>query len=718
MGSMGRGVAVSLLVLGTVLAGGGPVGAASPDDLPRVESGHRPGPDALYAPPPRAPQLENDGPWRAEPILVSGASAYRDGEFLYQDFLFDDHGAALAPDPADPFGPQDHLYSPKAGTLTYPSSEQYADNAADLVELRLRPVRGATALRVTLNSLADPERTAFTVALGSADSARAWPHGAGVRSPAELRDAATGAVLAPAPSAAVDETRRQFDVRIPLEAWDPGRSTVRVAAGVGLWDPDADAYAAPQPTRGEHTPGGGVPGGAALFNVAFREDEPMPDITQFGAGVTMVDAAAGAEVDGAWWRERAQADALRLGDVSRFAAEVDFGALADREDDESGVPRTGPINRILASRHVFGQGYDMKRSCGGIEAAGGVDECDGAMAGQLQPYALYVPETPQPERGYGFTFLLHSLSANYNQYSASKNQSQLGDRAAGSLVATPAGRGPDGFYTDIAEADAFEVWADVARHYDLDADWAAVSGYSMGGYGTWRFLARWPDLFARGQSTVGPRGTMEDQLASLRNTPVMAWAAGADELVNIAETEGATRQLEQLGLRFVADLFPAADHLSIATNDEYGPAAAFLGAHRVDRDPAHVTYVVDTSEDSERAGAVADHAYWISDLRLRVPTRQRGTVDVRSEGFGQAVARPTGVTRSTGLMPGGSRGPQAFVRREQGWREGTAPRRDRLVVRATNVASMTIDARRARVSCSPEIVVEQADGPVDVKVAC
>src|SRR4051812_31351454 len=67
-------------------------------------AGAKPGPDLLYADAPPAPQLENAGPWKADPILVSGATAYRDGEFLYQDFLFDDHGAAGATDdPSDPF---------------------------------------------------------------------------------------------------------------------------------------------------------------------------------------------------------------------------------------------------------------------------------------------------------------------------------------------------------------------------------------------------------------------------------------------------------------------------------------------------------------------------------------------------------------------------------------------------------------------------------------
>ena len=86
---------------------------------------------------PRAPQLENTGALAGRPpILVSGAHSYRDGEWLYQDFLHDDHGATGAVDPNDPYGASSHLYSPAGGTFTYPTDKVYANNAADLVELR------------------------------------------------------------------------------------------------------------------------------------------------------------------------------------------------------------------------------------------------------------------------------------------------------------------------------------------------------------------------------------------------------------------------------------------------------------------------------------------------------------------------------------------------------------------------------------------------------
>src|SRR3954467_7070159 len=104
-----------------VLALGAPSASADPSSLPSVPSGARPGPDLLYADAPRAPQLENTGIWKAAPILVSGGEAYRDGEFLYQDFLYDDHGATGTQDPNDPFNDVENMFSPRHGTLSYPT---------------------------------------------------------------------------------------------------------------------------------------------------------------------------------------------------------------------------------------------------------------------------------------------------------------------------------------------------------------------------------------------------------------------------------------------------------------------------------------------------------------------------------------------------------------------------------------------------------------------
>src|SRR3954469_6135382 len=625
------GSIVAAAVLAAVVAA--PARGAS---LPAVASGARPGPDLLYSPAADAPQLQNAGVWNAPPILVSGAEAYRAGELLYQDFLFDDHGGTgSGDDPNDPFNQVENMFSPKHGTLSYPTdAETYGNNAADLVELRVKPLADATAFRVTLNTLKKADRTAFTIALGDSPAPRPWPHGAGVVSPAqlfltvhgstaELIDGATGKALAPAPTATENLVSNQIDVRVAHAAWDPGQSTVRMAAGVGLWDPPGGRYLNPGRTASAAQRGGASPSGEALFNMAFRTDEPVPRIYYPGAANTIVEGHALVHQDGTYWRERRQGDVLASGDVTPFAADVDFGKLARKVDDESGVPQTGHFDRIFASRFTFGEGADFNAKCLTSTAA----ECTGRYVGQLQPYAVYVPRKPLPAAGFGLVISMHGLSANYNEFLGSHEAEEMGDRGAGSIFASPEGRGPDGSYESYAEADVFEMWADMARPYRLNPDLTDITGYSMGGGGTYRLASRWPDLFARAFPIVGPP-TSADSFKSLRNIPVMAWYGQNDELVGPEMSEEAYSNAQQAGIRYDHWIFTPGGHITIGNNDEFAPAAAFLGDHTVDRDPAHVSYFLDLGADPKVAGR-SDHAYWLSGLEPRDPAKT-GTIDVRS----------------------------------------------------------------------------------------
>ena len=246
--------------------------------------------------------------------------------------------------------------------------------------------------------------------------------------------------------------------------------------------------------------------------------------------------------------------------------------------------------------------------------------CTGQYLGRLQPYAIYVPEK-EPKR-YGLTLLLHSLQAMYNQFADSNNQSQFGERGRGHIVVTSSSRGPDGWYFDRAGADVFEVWADVARRYPLDPRRAAIAGYSMGGYGTYKLGTQFPDLFAAGQPTVGPPAfgagsATGPMVPSLRHVPMRIWVGALDELVPIASTTNHANALDAAGLRYVFDVFTTADHFALAINDEYGPAADFLDERRVVRNPSHVSYVRNPSMDFPELDFKADHAYWLSGIRVR-----------------------------------------------------------------------------------------------------
>lgn len=701
-----------------------PAAGANSGSLPHVSSGARPGPNLLYAPSATTPVLRNDAPWKAKPLMVSGAEAYERGEFVYQDYIYDDYGAAGTPDSNDPFTPVANLFSPNHGTLDYPTNTTlYGNNAADLLEFRVKPLKRTTAFRVTMSTMIDPSTVAFTVALGNSENVVQWPFGAGVRSPAKLfltvhgttgvlTDAATGRAIRPAPEVSVSRIRHQFQVIVSHAAWNPHRATVRMAMGTGLWDKGAGTYLKPGPTASATQPGGASQNGEAIFNLAFRTHEPVPKIYSPGTSNTIAEGGAQVKQDGSWWRERDQADALANGDVSQFAAEVSFRKLIRRVRDLSGVPRTGDIDRLYVSHFKLGQGIDYNATClGGTEME---KPCTGRLLGQIQPYALYVPPKPLPARGFGLVVSIHGLSANYNEFLGSHEAEQLADRDTGSIFASPEGRGPDGSWQSYAEADVFEMWADIAHHYHLNPNLTDVTGYSMGGEGTYELGSEWPDLWAKAFPIVGPP-TSQGSFANFRNIPILAWYGQNDELVGPEDSEQAFTYALQDGLRYDHWLFTPAGHITEGNNDEYTPAAEFFGDSTVARDPAHVTYFYDPTTDAPMLSP-ANHAYWLSAIKLRNPG-SAGKLDVVSDGFGVGDAPVNSPSVGYHILYGGSHGPLPYQERTITW--GTAPRQaraDELVINATNVSSVTIDAARARVSCRAKLDTT-SDGPIHVELA-
>jgi hypothetical protein len=707
----------------------------------------QPGPAILYQPPAPAPQLENapGSGWRAKPLLISGASAYRKGEFLYQGYVYDDHGAKLTVDPNNPMtaGGGGDLFSNPDGTYSYPTAAGYDENAANLIELRVKRLKKATSFRITLNTLEKADLVATAIAIGGSEgTTHPFPFGANVNAPAQyfltvhgetavLTDAVTGAVVpGPAPSVSVDLARRQITVLVPQKAWNPGTSTVRLAAGVGLWDNEHAKYLLPGKESNAKQPGGAGETGnpPAFFDVAFRfnSQEPVPGTPE-----------PNTSSDPAWWRERAQSNALATGNISQFHGEVDFTKLKGRVTLEEpsgphgGVPQSGAFDRILASHFSLGQGANY--ATGACASSAG---CIGEMRGQLLPYAIYVPSASTPGGGFGLTLLMHSLSANYNQYEGSHNQSQFGNRGSGSIVITPSGRGPDGWYYDHAGADTFEVWADVAAHYRLNPSFTDIAGYSMGGYGTYKFSSQFPDLFAKAQPTVGPpalgiwvppaeptggtRSLTQRMLASVRNIPFLIWNQTSDELVPIAGVREQVKTFDALGYRYEFDEFHAGDHLALAINDEFGPAAAFLGTDTVQPNPPHVSYAYNPTMDFPADGTTAGHAYWVYGVQLRdgSGTTPLGTIDVRSEGFGVGDAPASLTQHGAGALNGKEgKAPLAYTSESKTW--GAAPSAsssNTLDITATNIAHVTIDGKRAKVSCNPHLNLT-SDGPITVTVA-
>jgi hypothetical protein len=704
-----------------------------------AERDPRPGPAILYEPLARAPQLENapGGIWHADPILVSGASAYRDGELLYQDFLYDDAGS---------------------GSYTYPTGPEYASkDLADLVEVRLKLTGSGTAFRITYNSMSDPGLVATTIGLGSSATSEPLPFGANASEPAqafvtvhgnraEVTDAVTGKALPVVVAVSVDTFRRQVQVIVPFSAFDPrGQRAVRVSAAAGLWDEAAGRYLVPNtsltnPPSGAATatqPGGGQgTSPTAIFNAAFRYGE-------YAAPVSQQLAA---------WRNTEQSNSLGNGDLSPFYATVDFtklqaGVTDNMWNQPNGTPATGSMDRILASHFATGQGRGdpAPPSTETSPPPGCESPCQWQYPGQLQPYSVYIPQKLTDPRGYAFTLDLHGCNNPYFTSSQGARQSQLASRGGGSIVVQGEARGACYWYFGEAGADPFEIWADVAHRYRLDPDRAAITGISMGGYGSFKLASTYPDLFSTAAPVVpcpsagvmwfpgsaapgGESSAIIHIIPSLRDVPVLSWMTANDEE---CVHEGAEQQtgifdtLDALGYRYQAETTAGPEHDAFAVyaveNSE--GIADFLGAGTVDRNPAHVTYVVNPRMNEPEYGLDSGHAYWLSDLTLRdtAGSLPLGRVDVFSRGFGTQDPMPQPTQHGAGVFTSGDSGSipipgLAYTSQSRAWNpmQPTAIQ-DRLDITASNLATITINATRARVDCDPTIQLD-SDGPVTIRL--
>ena len=343
--------------------------------------------------------------------------------------------------------------------------------------------------------------------------------------------------------------------------------------------------------------------------------------------------------------------------------------------------------------------------------------------------------TSTPSRPRGLTFSLHSLGATYTQYAVfSPNQlEQFGDERA-NLVATPLGRGANGWYMNEGEADFFEVWRDVARNFPLDSERVALTGYSMGGYGTYRLGVLYPDLFGKAFTTVGPparggwvppappndpetgRFTQDTNsnrlLENARWVPYMNWVTVMDQLVPYAGPRAQQRRFDRLGLRSQLWSYPG-EHFTLAILDEWDAAKEFLGRSTVKRDPSRVDYALMPDTFRGDLGLVHDHAYWVSDLSARdrsgepMTNPARAEIDVISRAFGQA-----GEANTAPVVSAGDGRPAPSTVEGTRWTGIPArPRENFLSVQLQNMGRATIDGRRARLDGTRKLRVRiDSDG--------
>ncbi|MFZ0040664.1 MAG: prolyl oligopeptidase family serine peptidase [Solirubrobacteraceae bacterium] len=724
--------ALALLLCASIFAAGATASTPSgmPSDIPAAAS----------STPPTLPE-PSDSAWPFPSAFpqTSGTGRLDDGASLWSDFIYDDYGASgVEGAPTSSFNQTSGLAAHQ-GDYVFPSGPA-DNNGADIFRAGVGLKGNYSYWRIDWVTLADSSvpiaEWTMDTDNNTATGASAWPASAGVSSPgidqalvvssrgAWLINPTTGIrtdVLANGGHLTVDPSSKSFIVAIPRTLL-PVSGTWRVRLAAGLADSTGQNFAPPDVDQA---------GTSALsstdervYNVTFRGVSQEPPVYTDGMSDSLIAAAQAAlagnplgstlgadgiarAITGNFWMEDDQADTLAGGDVSKFSLLVDWSALSANQTTAEPQP-TGYSTRWYVSRLHPGSGQ--------VTNDGTEGNFKPTLLEQIQPYSVYVPTNYKPGTAMPLTWILHSLEVNYNQYGGDDPdllQQLCQDR--GSICATTEGFGPSGWYYNEAETDFWQVWRSLADSFTLNPDRTVISGYSMGGWASYKLAFEHPDDFAGALVLDGPvvcgveaypgengnaftdppcseDGASKPLIADAKWIPYVIDQTYADELVPTTGVIAQAEDFDKLNQRYNLFIHTGGDHLAFAIEDRFDDAVTALGNPVRTTDPGAFTYDWYPSLNSSQLGIGATGDYWLSGLSAR--NNAYGVIAGINADDGalpdpKITTQRFGPTLVTQPLPGTNSG--------LSWKLGARPAATRqMTLKLTDVAGLTVQAGEAK----------------------
>lgn len=178
------------------------------------------------------------------------------------------------------------------------------------------------------------------------------------------------------------------------------------------------------------------------------------------------------------------------------------------------------------------------------------------------PYRLLKPVNPQALERFPLVIFLHGSGER-----GSDNEAQL--KHIKNLFLDTKNRGKYPCYVLAPQCPKNELWAEhnkdgsvkakptptmelvidliaqISKDYPIDPSRVYVTGVSMGGYGTWDLLARYPEKFAAGVPVCG--GGDERTASKLKDIPIWAFHGALDNIVSPRQSRTMVQAIQKAG---------------------------------------------------------------------------------------------------------------------------------------------------------------------------
>ena len=215
-------------------------------------------------------------------------------------------------------------------------------------------------------------------------------------------------------------------------------------------------------------------------------------------------------------------------------------------DEPDSTKADATLQRLLANPDVTIDQVSRAIQTGRVYQAlpvGTMAEEQIAVRGRSFQYALSVPVTYQPGKGYGLVVCLHGAGFSGDAY-LERWQNRLGDDYILVCPTYPSGA----WFTRQAEDLVLAVIERVQAQYHVDPDRVFLTGMSNGGIGTWLIGMHHAQRFAG----IAPMASGLDDvlmpfLANLRTTPVYIIHGAKDQVMPVELSRTISRELAAIG---------------------------------------------------------------------------------------------------------------------------------------------------------------------------
>lgn len=206
--------------------------------------------------------------------------------------------------------------------------------------------------------------------------------------------------------------------------------------------------------------------------------------------------------------------------------------------------------------------------------------------GLWTPYSIFVPRNYDKTKKWPLIVMLHGLNITPVQQIRFEGVAELAEKY-GYIVVCPMGysvrsfwgipgigrgliEGEPGFENErnlkltvpeLAYADTMNVFNMVKKEFNIDENRIFLSGHSMGGWGTYFYAAKHPEIWAGVAPIAG--GGIDDRFApgdKVKNLPFLVMQGEKDMIVKPDVSRASVAKMKALGMKHTYIEVPGADH--------------------------------------------------------------------------------------------------------------------------------------------------------------